>query len=94
MEKKQKTKKKKRKRKEDEVALPCSALRARPKNKNKNKKQKEKSGNPSLPPFSRIFPPLSTFSHPDLLFLPVQPFYVPPTIILNNLGVVLATNPL
>lgn len=52
--------------KEDEVALPCSALRARPKNKIKNKKQKEKSGNPSLPPLSRIFPPLSTFPYPPL----------------------------
>lgn len=64
---------KKGKGKEDEVALPCSALRAPPKNKNKNKKQKETSGNPSLPPLSRIFPPLSTFSHPDLLFLPIHP---------------------
>lgn len=69
MEKKQK----KRKGKEDEVALPCSALRAPPKNKNKNKKQKEKSGNPSLPPLSRIFPPLSTFYHSDLLFFPIHP---------------------
>lgn len=91
---------KKGKGKEDEVALRCSALRAPPKNKNKNKKTKRKVwksiSSPSISypsPSFHLFPPCLT-----LLFLPIQtpipPFYVPPTIILNNLGVVLATNPL
>lgn len=63
------------KEKEKKTRSPCPVLpfSPLPKNKNKNKKQKEKSGNPSLPALSRIFPPLSTVSHPDLLFLPIHP---------------------
>lgn len=91
---KKKTKDKKKKEKEKKTRSPCPVLPFAPLPKTRTRtKNKKKSLEIHLFPLYLVsfplFPPSLT-----LLFLPIQPFYVPPTIILNNLGVVLATNPL
>lgn len=94
MEKKQK----KTKKKEKKTRSPCPVLPFAlvPKTKTK-KKTKKKSLEIHLFPLYLVsfplFPPSIIPISSSSPFTPL-PFYVPPTIILNNLGVVLATNPL